>query len=232
MPRRHPCACALLLPTLLGLGSFAGCSMTSGARTAERPKFRTIASLGDRPLPPVTGEPGSSVVTGEIGPDPKRNPRAQISGRVVDDRGRPVANAVVRPAEGGLTGGRVAEAITDRAGGFTLHGLRPGNRYTLIAESDAKDGRKIGRVDVASAETGVEESLLELCAPGGVLACVPAGVGGVVAGGVFVDHASQRCGVLPPDLAGQLAFAGTVEAMPPLDVLDTESDRAMRPRCR
>ena len=158
MPRRHPCA-LLLLPTLLGIGSVTGCSMTSGLRTAERPEARTVASVGDRPLPPVSGVPGASVAASEVAPQPRLSPRSRVSGRVYDDNGKPVANAIVRPASGGSAGGRLIEATTDRSGGFTLHGLRPGTRYTLIAEYNSADGLKTGRVDVRSSDSSVEISL-------------------------------------------------------------------------
>ncbi len=67
---------------------------------------------------------------------------------MVDDRGEPVPGALVRVADGGLSGGRVAEATSDRAGGFTLRGLRPGSNYTLIAEYEEQGGWVEGRANV------------------------------------------------------------------------------------
>ncbi|MDX2035703.1 MAG: redoxin family protein [Isosphaeraceae bacterium] len=159
MLRRHPCA--LLPPMLLILSSTIGCSMTSpGApRTGGRSELKTIASVGDRPLPAVTGEPGASVVAAETAPPSRRTASSRISGRVVDRRGRPVPNALVRTALGATTAGRVAETTTDSSGGFTLHGLRPGSRYTLIAEFETDDGLESGRIDALASESGLEIAL-------------------------------------------------------------------------
>ena len=49
-------------------------------------------------------------------------------------------NAKVRLAVGSAAGGKVVSATTDRSGAFTLHGLRPGSSYTVIAEYQGDDG--------------------------------------------------------------------------------------------
>ena len=74
----------------------------------------------------------------------------RISGRVLNSDGEPVANARVRLAPGNVPGGKVIRATTDRSGGFTLHGLRPGRTYTVIAEwDDRQQGLLTGRAEVA-----------------------------------------------------------------------------------
>ncbi len=134
-----------------------GCSSTGGlTRSANDPKIQTIASVGDRPVATKAGGPTSSAVANLDAPDSPRVRDDRISGRVVDDRGEPVPNARVRVADGGLSGGRVAEAISDRAGGFTLRGLRTGSNYTLIAEYEEQGAWIEGRAEVRTPSTGVE----------------------------------------------------------------------------
>ena len=41
--------------------TFAGCSQTGGVRPGAASNMRTVASVGDKPLPIVAGEPGSSL---------------------------------------------------------------------------------------------------------------------------------------------------------------------------
>ncbi len=137
-----------------------GCSSTGGqGRSAEENKIRTIASIGDRPVSSSSGTPSSSAVANLDTPERKRDGRDLVSGRVVDDRGDPVPSARVRVADGGLSGGKVVQAKTDKAGGFTLHGLRPGSTYTLIAEYEGKDGPVEGRSEVKSPQEEVEIAL-------------------------------------------------------------------------
>src|SRR5262249_46581429 len=121
--------------------SVAGCAATSGIS----PKMRTIASVGDRPQPVVTGEPGASVVADRPVPPPSVRRDARISGRVFDEQGEPVADARVRLAVGNQPGGRVISATTDRTGAFTLRGVRPGSSYTVIAEREDEQGILTGR---------------------------------------------------------------------------------------
>ena len=134
-----------------------GCSSTGGlAGRTNDPQIKTIASIGDRPLTAVAGVPTSSAVADldDHSAPPAKGTR--VSGRVVDDRGEPVPDARVRIADGGISGGRVIEATTDRAGGFTLRGLRPGSKYTLIAEYEGQGGWVEGRAEVRSPASGVE----------------------------------------------------------------------------
>ena len=152
-PRRR--SIPILLLALIGS---AGCSTTVGSKfKGSSTPSRSIAVVGDRPLPPKVGEPGAEVVADTTEPEPKRNPRARISGRVLDTQGRPVADATVRLADGGSKGGRDVSAITDRSGAFTLGGLRPGSTYWLVAETE--DGRESGRARATTADTGVQISL-------------------------------------------------------------------------
>src|SRR4051794_28337715 len=149
----------LLLTLLLGL---AGCSSTSRFRTAATPKMRTIASVGDRRLPVVSGEPGDSMTAEND--TPERRPRAdsegRVSGRVVDENDEPVANARVRLAVSSASGGRVVRDTTDRGGGFTLRGLRPGSTYTVIAEWEDAQGVLTGRRKVEAPDTDVRIALV------------------------------------------------------------------------
>ena len=151
----------ILLPVVL-----AGCSTTVGSRfgkTAQSPsqsQSRSIAVVGDRPLPATTGEPGSQVAADVVEPEPKRNPKTRISGRVVDEQGRPVPDVTVRLADGGTKGGKDVSVTTDKSGAFTLNGLRPGSTYWLVAEADDDRGPLTGRVQARTAETGVEISLV------------------------------------------------------------------------
>ncbi len=134
-----------------------GCSSTGGlARSGSDPKIQTIASVGDRPVATRAGGATSSAVADLDAQGSSRTSNDRVSGRVVDDRGDPVPNARVRVADGGLSGGRVAEATSDRAGGFTLRGLRPGSTYTVIAEYEGQGGWVDGRTEVRIPSTGVE----------------------------------------------------------------------------
>jgi thiol-disulfide isomerase/thioredoxin len=147
---------AVLLSISLGL---CGCSSTPRLRSGVSPKVRTVASIGDRPLPVVSGEPGSTVTAEADEPPRTSKPDGRISGRVVDPQGEPVPNARVRLAVGGVPKGRVVRATTDRSGAFTLSGLRPGASYTLIAESEDERGLMTGRIDTEAPDSGVKISL-------------------------------------------------------------------------
>ena len=135
---------------LLGVGccGFVGCSQTSLLRPKGPSDMKTVASINGKPVSTVAGEPGSGSSQREdvddLGPPPAAGSR--ISGRVFDGEGRAVPNARVRLGVGATAGGRVNFATTDRSGAFTLHGLRPGRDYTLIAEYQAEDGMMSGRV--------------------------------------------------------------------------------------
>ncbi len=146
-------------PLLFLAIALAGCSSTAGPRFGGNAQSRSIAVVGDRPLPATVGEPGGQVAAGPVEPEPRRNPRARISGRVVDDQGRPVPDATVRLADGGVKGGRDIRARTDESGAFTLGGLRPGSTYSLIAEADGDHGAEVGRAEARTSDVGVRISL-------------------------------------------------------------------------
>ncbi len=128
--------------------------------------MKTIASVGDKPLPIVTGEPGTGSLRAE--PDDMDRPAARagsrISGRVYDERGKPVSNVKVRLAVSGAAGGKAVVATTDRSGAFTLSGLRPGSAYTVIAEYEDEEGTMSGRAQVKAPQTDVR---IALQVPGG-----------------------------------------------------------------
>ncbi|MFI5456948.1 MAG: redoxin family protein [Isosphaerales bacterium] len=153
IPRLIHC---LLLPVC----SLAGCSQTAGFRSNPPSNVKTVASLGDKPLPIVSGEPGASLraETEDLDLPPSRG--ARISGRVYDDRGKPVSNAKVRLAVGSAPGGRVVYAMTDRSGAFTLHGLQSGSSYTVIAEYQGDDGMMTGRAQAKAPQGDVRIGLL------------------------------------------------------------------------
>jgi thiol-disulfide isomerase/thioredoxin len=161
-----------LVPLGLGLClglSLAGCSTTSGNRAGSMSKAKTFLSVGDKPLPVVSGEPGSTVAA-DSGQEPQVAPRngrpdGRISGRVFDADGRPAPEARVRLAVSGAAGGKVVRASTDRSGAFTLHGLRPGSTYTLIAEWEGDDGLMSGRSEARTSDTDVRISLASEDAP-------------------------------------------------------------------
>ena len=153
---RH-CRLIALLPVVL-----AGCSTTVGSRFGGTPHSRSIAVVGDQSLPASTGEPGGQVAAGVVEPEPRRNPKTRISGRVLDESGEPVPNATVRLADGGTKGGKDIRGTTDRSGAFTLNGLRPGTTYSLIAESEDDRGALTGRVEARTSDTGVEINLASL----------------------------------------------------------------------
>jgi thiol-disulfide isomerase/thioredoxin len=141
------------------LGMF-GCSQPWGVRPNPADGVRTVASVGDRSLPIRSGTPDSSVQAGE--PEPLLNSasRVRISGRVYDERGKPVPGAKVRLAVGGEPGGKALVANTDPSGAFTLRGLRSGSSYTLIAEYQGQGGALLsGRLDTEAPDTNVRISL-------------------------------------------------------------------------
>jgi thiol-disulfide isomerase/thioredoxin len=121
---------------------------------------RTIASVGEKPLPIVAGEPGTGSL--RVEPDDIDQPQpkgSRISGRVYDDRGKPVPDVKVRLAVGGAAAGKAVVATTDRSGAFTLHGLRQGTSYTVIAEYDDGQDTMSGRAQVKAPQSDVRIAL-------------------------------------------------------------------------
>jgi hypothetical protein len=136
-----------------------GCSQTGGVRPNPPSNMRTVASVGDKPLPSVSGEPGSSSRADADDLDLPPSSGSRISGRVYDERGKPVANAKVRLAEKSTPAGKSVYATTDRSGAFTLRGLHSGTSYAVIAEYQGDDGIKSGRVQAKAPKVGVRISL-------------------------------------------------------------------------
>lgn len=143
---------------VVGAG-LAGCTQTGGLRAVTPSDVKTTASVGDKPLPAVAGLPDDERRSAGRLPEASQPSGARISGRVFDDQGEPVRNAVVRLAMTGAAGGRAVHATTDRAGGFTLRGVRPGSSYTVIAEYQGGQGIMTGRADAEAPDTGVRISL-------------------------------------------------------------------------
>ena len=121
--------------------------------------LKTIASVGDKPLPVRSGPSDSSVRAEVAEADLPAPGRGRISGRVYDDRGKAVNGARVRLAVGGESGGKAVYANTDPSGAFTLRGLRPGSSYTLIAEYQGRSGLLTGRAQAKAPSSSVRIGL-------------------------------------------------------------------------
>ena len=149
----------LVVTSLVGVG----CSSTSRSRFRAAEGSRSVASIGDRPLITSVGDSGSQVVADLPEPEPYRDPKARISGRVIDSQGHAISGAVVRLADGMSKAGRDVQTVTDGSGGFTLGNLRPGSSYQLIAEADFGDqtGPILGRAGADTAEHGVQIRLAD-----------------------------------------------------------------------
>ena len=139
--------------------TLTGCSQTGGVRPGGSSEMKTVASVGDKPLPIVSGEPGASLRAETEELDLPETAGTRISGRVYDGRGKPVANARVRLADNSSPGGKVAYATTDRSGAFTLRGLRAGSSYAVIAEYQGDDGMMTGRAEAKAPQTAVRIGL-------------------------------------------------------------------------
>jgi thiol-disulfide isomerase/thioredoxin len=138
---------------------FSGCSQTGALRSSNTSDVKTIASVGDKPLPIVSGEPGASLRAETEDVDRPVRSGSRISGRVYDERGKPLQGVKVRLAVGGTAGGKAVVATTDRSGAFTLSGLRSGSAYTVIAEYDDEEGTMSGRAQVKAPQTDVRIAL-------------------------------------------------------------------------
>lgn len=150
-------------PSILGLLALAsglvGCSQTGGLRAVAPSDVKTTASVGDKSLPVVAGLPGEDSRVAAAGAGSRGPAGARISGRVYDEDGEPVRNAVVRLAMSGAAGGKLVHANTDRSGAFTLRGVRPGSSYTVIAEYHGEQGMMTGRAEAEAPETDLQISL-------------------------------------------------------------------------
>jgi len=146
---------------LLALGSgLVGCSQTGGFRAVAPSEVKTTASVGDKPVSVVAGLPGDDLLAQrDLSSGPRSDPKGRLSGRVYDEDGNPVRNAVVRLALDGAAGGKAVHATTDRSGAFTLRGLRPGSSYTVIAEYQGEQGVLTGRADADAPDSDVRISL-------------------------------------------------------------------------
>lgn len=128
-------------------------------RPEAAPQLKTFAQVGDRPYPVVTGPAGDAVVSGQVAPERRPSTDGTLSGRVVDARGEPVPGARVRLAADGAGRGRLSNVETDKAGGFTIRGLRPGSSYTVIAEYDDERTTLASRVQAEAPDDRVRIEL-------------------------------------------------------------------------
>jgi thiol-disulfide isomerase/thioredoxin len=78
-----------------------------------------------------------------------------ITGRVVDASGRPQVNVTVVGTATGRTNSQRKQAVTDATGGFTLDGLRSGERYLILATATRSSVPLIGRVSATAPEQQV-----------------------------------------------------------------------------
>jgi protocatechuate 3,4-dioxygenase beta subunit len=133
-------------------------------------------------------------------------PGARISGRVLDDEGRPALRARVsltaRGAvpNGTLLGGRYSEIMTDEDGRYVMRWLEPGD-YTLsaggalfggILGADKPLGREVREVSVA-ADTDLDGVDFRLKRSGSIAGIVRAANGQPVAGAaIFVRDENER----------------------------------------
>ncbi len=144
------------------LCTLMGCTQTGGIRPSPPSNVRTVASVGDKPLPSVSGEPGASLRSDTDDLDLPASSGSRISGRVYDDRGKPVPNAKVRLAVSSSPGGKSVYGTTMRDGSFTLRGLKPGTSYDVIAEYQGEDGMMTGRTRAKANQVNVRISLQPL----------------------------------------------------------------------
>ncbi|RUL89408.1 redoxin domain-containing protein [Tautonia sociabilis] len=148
---------SIIVAAMLVLGQ-AGCRNLprGGLALGRAPEIRTIAGVGARPDRPATREGTPSTISSRVDPPAEGPSSDRVIGQVVDDQGVPVANARVRLAVDGAPAGREVEGTTNRSGRFLLKGLRPGERYTLIAEWDDGDDLLLGRSTVSTPAEEIE----------------------------------------------------------------------------
>jgi thiol-disulfide isomerase/thioredoxin len=136
--------------------SVVGCASVPEASPRVPSGARTVTVVGDRPVKVAAGEPGASQSL-SADPEPPMEPERRIAGRVIDEDGDPVPDAVIRLAVDGTGAGRSVEVTTDPAGRFGLSSLRSGSEYTLIAEwEDDRGDLRTGRRVVVAPESNVE----------------------------------------------------------------------------
>src|SRR5258708_38994871 len=102
--------------------SLAGCASASRSGSSASSKMKTFLAVGDKPLPVVGGEPGSSVPADQpeaVARPSKVRPDGRISGRVYDGDGRPGPDPRLRLAVSGAAGGKPVRASPARSGPFT-----------------------------------------------------------------------------------------------------------------
>ena len=137
-----------------------GCSQTGGVRPYNSSNTRTVASVGDKPLPIVTGEPGSSLLRVDRGVGSTSARRLAHFGpglrREWKTRLERESTACRRESR------RAARSTTRRPINRCIHVAGTGcanSSYTVIAEYQGEDGLMTGRVDAEAPRTNVNISL-------------------------------------------------------------------------
>ncbi len=116
----------------------------AGPESAPGPERSPAAERPTRDRPAPFRDPGNSAAGSSIAnaaPAP-----AQVSGRVVDERGRAAASAIVV-----ARGPRETSAVAGKDGDFLLRGLIPGE-YTIFASAGARASVPLGPVPLGSYE--------------------------------------------------------------------------------
>lgn len=139
------------------LVSGPGCSGLRN-RQATGPQVETITAIGEQPRTRSTlaGASGDSTISSRVDPLPGKRSEGRISGRVLDDRGKVVPNALVRLAVDDTSKGREIQVWTDKEGAFVLDGLRPGVEYDLIAEWEDRDWLLLGRAPALAPDDDIQ----------------------------------------------------------------------------
>ena len=139
----------------------AGCSQTRPFRSGNTSDMRTVASVGDRPLPIVAGEPG--IVSGSCEPEELDRPAptgsSESQAGFMTNAASPCPMPRSDSPSGGTKGGKAVVAITDRSVPSRCTASIPARRIPLIAEFEDEDGAMAGRAQVKAPQTDVRIAL-------------------------------------------------------------------------
>lgn len=202
-PPRTPIRPLLLIATAMLLGVTYALRSTDDGRDAPVPSL-SIADAPDQkedeepgPTPTATDEPlADRSIVREILLDPVSNPVA-IRGRIVDDRGDPIAGARVRWRHGDETGAIVTTSPPD--GSFQIESAPRDQDLCLDASAISDAGMPLRRWYVPSVRVPPSGA----CDLGAIPMCRPARAHGVVVdeSGVSISGAVvERCDADQPEV--------------------------------